>query len=348
MSFAQRLQRAWWLPDARGLALWLTPLSVLYCLLARIHLGLFRLGLRRVEAAPVPVIVVGNLIVGGAGKTPTVIALVRALRHAGWTPAVISRGYGRKDDAVRAVTTACTAAEVGDEPLLIHIRTGAPVFVGRDRIAAAEAACRAHPQVNVIVSDDGLQHWRLGRRLQVVVFDERGVGNGRLLPAGPLRETVPLQLPPRTLVVYNAVGATTSLPGCVADRSLAGAVPLDGWWRGTAPTMHALHALRGHKVYAAAGLASPERFFKMLEAEGLHIERLPLPDHYHYRQVPWPASATTDVLVTEKDAIKLHPDAQGEARVWVVALDLRLPSAFIAEALRLLQDSLNPLSRHDA
>ncbi|MEW6705497.1 MAG: tetraacyldisaccharide 4'-kinase [Pseudomonadota bacterium] len=338
MSLAQRLQRSWWRPDRSALSLALAPLTWLYRLLAAAHRDLYRYGLRPVACAPMPVVVVGNLVAGGAGKTPTVIALVRALRQAGWIPGVISRGYGRRGAGVQVVTTACTASEVGDEPLLIHLRTGAPVSVGRDRVAAAQALCRAHPTVNLLIADDGLQHWRLARDLQVLVFDDRGVGNGCLLPAGPLREALPSHLPPNTLVAYNAPSASTPLPGCVLDRRLGGAVLLSEWWRGVPPTQSALHALRGRPIWAAAGMAHPERFFRMLEAEGLQIERLPLPDHHDFRQLPWPPSAS-DVLVTEKDAIKLHPDGQGGVRVWVVALDLRLPVAFVAEAQRILNSS---------
>jgi len=345
MSLSERLQRSWWRPEGDALSLLLTPLSLLYRLLFAAHRDLFRHGLRTVARAPMPVVVVGNLVVGGAGKTPTVIALVRALRQAGWIPGVVSRGYGRQGHAVQVVTGACTAAEVGDEPLLIHLRTGAPVAVGRDRVAAAQALCRTHPTVNLLISDDGLQHWRLARDLQVLVFDDRGIGNGRQLPAGPLREPLPDALPPHTLAVYNAASASTPLPGCVADRRLVGAVPLADWWRGAAPSLAALHALKGRTVLAAAGMAHPERFFRMLEAEGLRIERLPLPDHFDFRRLPWPAGAG-DVVVTEKDAIKLHPDAQGDVRVWVVALDLRLPAAFIAEAQRILRRYQAP-DRHD-
>lgn len=345
MSVAERLQRAWWRPAPSGASVLLAPAVALYRLLFAAKRDLYRFGLRPVARAPMPVVVVGNLIVGGAGKTPTVIALVRALRQAGWTPGVVSRGYGRQGAGVQVVDTSCTAAEVGDEPLLIHLRTGAPVAVGRDRVAAAEALCRVHPTVNLLVSDDGLQHWRLARDLQVLVFDERGVGNGRLLPAGPLRETLPDQLPPHTLVVYNAPSASTPLPGCVLDRRLSGAVSLAEWWRGGSPSLRVLHALRGRPVIAAAGMAHPERFFRMLEAEGLQIERMPLPDHHDFRRLPWPASAA-DVVVTEKDAIKLHPDAQGGVRVWVAALDLRLPAAFVAEAQRILRAAPVP-QRHD-
>lgn len=338
---AERLQREWWRPAPRSLSQVLRPLSAVYRLMSRAA------SKTSAPSLNVPVLVVGNLVVGGAGKTPTVIALVHALRHAGWTPGVISRGYGRKGDEVRPVTTRNTAQEVGDEPLLIHLRTAAPVFVGRDRVAAARALCSAHPQVDLLISDDGLQHHRLARQLQVLVFDDRGVGNGLLLPAGPLREPLPNALPPHTLVVYNAAHASTPLPGCIAVRRLAGAAALGDWWRGQSPSLATLHALRGRRVLAAAGMAHPERFFHMLEAEGLQIERLPLRDHHAFRRIPWPA-ATTDVLVTEKDAIKLHPLAQGSTRVWVVALDLRLPAAFVAEAQRILRTTSLALHRHDA
>jgi len=341
MGLAARLQRSWWRPGASGWAVALSPVEALYRALSGLQRDLYRFGLRRVARAPMPVVVVGNLIAGGAGKTPTVIALVRALRQAGWTPGVVSRGYGRSTRGVEAVSTARSAEEVGDEPLLIHLRTGAPVVVGRDRVAAAEALCRAHPSVDLLISDDGLQHWRLARDLQVLVFDERGAGNGRLLPAGPLREAMPSQLPLNTLVVYNAPSASTPLAGCVADRRLSGAVSLAEWWRGTPPSLATLHALGGAPVVAAAGMAHPERFFRMLEDEGLQLQRLALPDHHAFRHPPWPPSST-DVVVTEKDAIKLHPDAQGGVRVWVVALDLRLPAAFIAEAQRILRSASLP------
>jgi tetraacyldisaccharide 4'-kinase len=219
------------------------------------------------------------------------------------------------------------------------LRTGAPVWVGRRRVAVARALCAAEPAVDVIVSDDGLQHRALARQAQVIVFDERGVGNGLLLPAGPLREPLPSRVPAASVVLYNAARPSTPLPGWTAQRRLAGAVSLAGWWRGEPASLAALHALRGREVLAAAGLAAPERFFTMLETQGLRIRRLPLPDHHRFTAPPWPADSG-DVLVTEKDAVKLRPDAAGAAasgpRVWVVALDFDLPPDFIAAVLSLL------------
>ena len=181
MSFSQRLQREWL---AGGpLVQLLQPLSALYGLLLRARM-------RRVipQTLPVPVIVVGNWIVGGAGKTPTTLALLSLLKAMGIQAGVISRGYGRSADAVALVSRTSSAAKVGDEPLLIHLRTGVPVAVGRDRVATARALLQAHPALQILVSDDGLQHLRLPRALAILVFDERGIGNGRLLPAGPLRQ----------------------------------------------------------------------------------------------------------------------------------------------------------------
>ncbi len=323
------LQRHVWRARPSALSRAIQPLSWLYGAVAAVLHAPYRLGLRQPARLPVPVVVVGNLVVGGAGKTPTVIALVLWLREHGRHPGVVSRGYGRRDDAVRAVDDDATAGDVGDEPRLIARRTGAPVVVGRDRVAAAQALLRAHPQVDVLVSDDGLQHHRLPRDLAIVVFDERGVGNGLRLPAGPLRAPMPRVVPPRTLVLYNAERPTTPWPGACVRRALGGAVALDAWWRGEPPTAAALAALRGRPLVAAAGIASPQRFFAMLDSLGLAFERLPLPDHHDYATLPWPAG-TRDVVVTEKDAVKLDAARVGATRVWVATLDFAFDPAFDA------------------
>ena len=297
---------------------------------------LYRIGLLSTRRVAVPVIVVGNLIAGGAGKTPTVLAVVTVLRAQGWRPGVISRGYGRSDDGlVVHVGEDTPVAQAGDEPLLLHVRAGVPVVVARDRVAAARALLSRHPEVDVIVSDDGLQHLRLARDVQLLVFDDRGAGNGWLLPAGPLREPLPRRVPPRTLVLYNAARPSTALPGHLACRRLAGAVPLSGWWRGTEPSPQALQQLAGRPLIAAAGMAHPAKFFGMLRAAGLSIEELPLPDHFDFCALPWPADAA-DVIVTEKDAVKLQPGRLGATRVWVVPLDFRLDANFEQALIALL------------
>jgi tetraacyldisaccharide 4'-kinase len=322
-----RLQAEWLTGGPLSAAL--LPLSWLY----RGLLGLRRLayasGLRRVPALPVPVIVVGNWIVGGAGKTPTTLALLDHLRARGLRAGVVSRGYGREGDEVRLVTRVSTAREVGDEPLLIHLRGRVPVAVGRDRVAAARALLKAEPGLQLLVSDDGLQHWRLTRQLSVLVFDERGLGNGRLLPAGPLRQ------PPETpaadqLIVYNAPRASTPLAGFVAERRLAGAVSLADWWAGRPASMAALLDLRQQPgLLAVAGVARPQRFFDMLAALGLQLQTLALPDHDDFATLPW-ASDVAGIVLTEKDAVKLPPERVGALPVWVVALDFSPGPAFKA------------------
>ncbi len=339
-AFEQRLQRAWL---ARGpLARALLPLAALFGAVGAVRLALYRWGWCQTQTLPVPVIVVGNLVVGGAGKTPTVMAIVRLLRRHGRVPGIISRGHGRRGASCLEVRSGTPVSKCGDEPLLLRLRTGAPVAVGRDRVAAARLLLARHPDVNVIVSDDGLQHLRLGRTAQVLVFDERGAGNGWLLPAGPLREPLARTAPARSVVLYNAVAATTRWPGSVAQGLLAGVVPLAAWWQGQAAALPALVALRGRPLVAAAGVARPQRFFGMLRDAGLSITPMPLPDHHDFKTLPWTA-ATADVVLTEKDAVKIDPQRIGSTRVWVAALDFAPPAAFDAALLALLPMLVNPL-----
>lgn len=334
---SERLQAEWLTGGPLSAAL--LPLSWLYRGLLGLRRLAYAVGLKQVQTLPVPVIVVGNWIVGGAGKTPTTLALLEQLRARGLRAGVVSRGYGREGDGVRLVTRVSTAREVGDEPLLIHLRGQVPVAVGRDRVAASRALLKAEPGLQVLVSDDGLQHWRLPRQLSVLVFDERGLGNGRLLPAGPLRQ--PPEAPgPSQLVVYNAPMASTPLPGFVATRRLAGAVPLADWWAGQPARMDVLLGLRAQRgLLAVAGVARPQRFFDMLTGLGLQLQTLPLPDHDDFAALPW-ATDVAGVVLTEKDAVKLTPERVGSLPVWVVALDFSPGPAFAAA----LDHQLNTLS----
>ncbi len=340
MAWAERLeaglQRLWWRPRPGLAAQCLRPLAWCFAVAAALRRAFYALGWREARTAPVPVVVVGNLVVGGAGKTPTVMALVQALQLAGWTPGVISRGHGRRLDSPMAVHADSPADIVGDEPLLLHLRTRAPVSVARRRVEAARALCAAHAEVDVLVADDGLQHLALARDVQVLVFDERGVGNGLLLPAGPLRQPLPRYVPVNSHVLYNADRPSTPWPGALALRSLAGATSLRNWWHGAPATMQTLQDLGGRPLLAAAGMAAPERFFGMLRTLGLEITPLAMRDHFDYVQLPWPAD-TADVLITEKDAVKLRGKPLGATRVWVVTLDFRLPEDFVASVLNNLR-----------
>lgn len=324
-TLADRLQQEWLTGGPLSAAL--LPLSWLYRGLLALRSLSYRVGLKRSETLPVPVIVVGNWIVGGAGKTPTTLALLDLLRARGLRAGVVSRGYGRDGDGTHLVSSGSTAREAGDEPLLIHLRGQVPVAVGRDRVAAARLLLASHPELDLLVSDDGLQHWRLPRSLSLLVFDERGLGNGHLLPAGPLRQP-PAARADGQLVVYNAERPSTALPGFIASRRLAGAVPLADWWAGRPATPDTLLALRNRDgLIACAGLARPQRFFDMLAGLQLQVDTLALPDHADFATLPWPDDAR-GILLTEKDAVKLSPERIGALPVWVVTLDFSLGADF--------------------
>lgn len=315
------------------------PLSWLYGLLSGVHGGLYRSGVLKVLPSPRPVIVVGNLVAGGAGKTPAVMAIVRWLKAQGHIPGVVSRGHGRSGAGTALVGPHSRADEVGDEPLLIHRRTGSAVAVGADRAAAARLLSQHCPQVDVVVSDDGLQHHRLGRDIELLLFDERGAGNGLLLPAGPLRQHLPAEVGERRLVLYTHGRQSTLLAGFSGQRRLAGVVPLADWWADPNSSPLPLSTLVGRPLLAVAGLARPEPFFDQLQAAGLTIRRHPLPDHDRLDVLPW-GPDDADVVLTEKDAVKIGPERVGTTRVWVATLDFEPEPAFYAALSRLLRPAL--------
>jgi tetraacyldisaccharide 4'-kinase len=288
----QQLPRIW---TSRGWIAWLLrPIALIHAALLCIRSFLWRRGWRRAHRLPVPVIVVGNVVAGGAGKTPLTIALVKHLQKQGWQAGVISRGHGRLSGDVRAVLPGSLPSEVGDEPLLIQQKTCAPVWVASQRAEAGRALLKAHPQVNILVCDDGLQHWALARDLEICVMDARGVGNGWLLPAGPLREHWPR---PVDLLLHTGANGLTG--GFQAQRQLA---PLAHDAQGRSM---ALSSLIGQPVDAVAGLARPEAFFAMLRAVGLKLNQTTaLPDHFDYAQ-GFPMASDRHLLCTEKDAVKL-------------------------------------------
>lgn len=323
-GFAQRLPRLWYRRDLAGILLPLLPVSWLFRCLVALRRLLFRLGLMPSFALPVPVIVVGNLTVGGSGKTPLVLWLVKHLRQRGWNPGIISRGYGGTATGVTQVAVEADAAAVGDEPLLLARRSGVPVFIGSDRVAAGQALLAKHPGCDVVVSDDGLQHYRLRRAADIVVFDGRGAGNGRLLPAGPLREPLS-RLARATALVWN--GAAGDLGGhdagmpCFTMR-LAGRrfVSLADSSRNCPP-----EALRGRALHAVAGIGDPARFFAQLVALGLEFSPHPFPDHHVYQVEDFAFVGDGVLLMTEKDAVKCAGLALPEA--WVLPVEACLEDA---------------------
>jgi tetraacyldisaccharide 4'-kinase len=278
----------------------LLPLARTYGLLVRCRKVLYRLGWRTVERVTVPVVVVGNVVAGGAGKTPVVMALIEHWQARGLNVGVISRGYGRRSTGCLEVTARTQASQVGDEPSLIHQRTHAPTFVAERRIDAARALLAAHPATQLIISDDGLQHLAMHRDLEIGVFDDRGVGNGWLLPAGPLREPWPR---PLDLVLHS--GTHPAFDGFVATRALqAVAHRADGL------SMHLseLARLSDQPLLALAAIAQPETFFAMLRTHGLtRFDNLALPDHYNFESFKANKYEGYRLICTEKDAVKLWP-----------------------------------------
>lgn len=287
----------------------------------------------RAAPLPVPVVVVGNISVGGTGKTPFVIWLVERLRHWGWRPGIVSRGYGgRAPEYPWPVTAGSEAAHCGDEPLLLARRLGVPLMVDPDRRRAAQALLREQG-VDIVVADDGLQHYRLARDFEICVVDgRRGLGNGWLLPGGPLREP-PSRLDAVDLVVVNGEGwsAPTSTPALSMRLALGDAWPLAG-----GPAMP-LFRWYGKTVHAVAGIGNPSRFFDALTAEGVEVIAHPFPDHHRFRASDLDFDDDLPVLMTEKDAVKCLSFAP--ATCWAVPASARIePEA--AEAVRKSLDAL--------
>lgn len=315
-GLSTRLLQAWQHRGPLAWALW--PVSLVLGALVALRRQAYRRGWLASHRVPAVVIVVGNVVAGGAGKTPTVLALVAWLRRRGLVVGVVSRGHGRQTDDCREVTTSSQAHEVGDEPLLIQRHSGAPVFVARLRAQAAQALLSQHPATQVIVCDDGLQHLALQRDIELCVFDDRGVGNGFLQPAGPLREPWPR---PVDLVLHT--GEHPAFAGYRAHRQLA-AVAHNGHGE-TCP----IDVLRQQAWHALAGIAHPERFFSMLQDLGLDVpQTTALPDHHDFRLGLPPTQAGLGLLCTEKDAHKLwaiRPDA------WALPLQFEPEPAFWAD-----------------
>lgn len=263
---------------------------------------MYRIGLLQRERLPVPVVVVGNITVGGTGKTPLVIHLARALRALGRHPGIVSRGYGGETVEAVEVTPSSDPGAVGDEPLLLARRSACPVFVGRNRAAVGRSLLARHPECDVIIADDGLQHYRLARDVEIAMFDERGVMNGWSLPAGPLREPVS-RLAQVDAVVLNGVGVP-SAP--TLDRPVfVMRLPGDIFQRLDDPLMTCCAAeLAGDKLHAVAGIGTPQRFFDRLREMGLSFVEHAFADHHAYRAEDL-AFAGDAILTTEKDAVKL-------------------------------------------
>jgi tetraacyldisaccharide 4'-kinase len=301
----------------RGLLAWLLwPVSLAFGVVVLTRRLLYGIRVFKSQHPGIPVIIVGNLTVGGSGKTPLVIWIAEFLKSKGWSPGIVSRGYGAKVEAPRAATLASDAAEVGDEPILLSRRSGCPVWIGPERVRVAAVLRREEPKVDVLVLDDGLQHYAMRRDIEIAVVDARGFGNGFLLPAGPLRE------PGWRLKTVDAVVAHgSSIPGY--------GMRLDGE---TAHRMtdarerQPLKAFAGQKVHAVAGIGDPNRFFVHLGRAGIQVLPHPFPDHHRFTPRDLEFGDDAPVMLTEKDAVKLRSVAR--AHWWVLPVTAKLDPAF--------------------
>ena len=286
--------------------------------------ALYRWGVLKQQRLPVPVLVVGNLIIGGAGKTPVARALAQQLQALGWRPGIISRGYGRKVPGIRAVGAGDPPQHVGDEPLL-YAQDGIPVFVGEQRAAAGRALLAANPGVNILIADDGLQHLGLARDLEVVVFDQRGIGNGNLLPAGPLRESLARLADPLVHgIIIQGHPDQTGWPNL--PRFNMTLLPDEVYALNDPVRKLSLKDLAGQSVLALAGIGHPERFFNMLREHGLQVEGLSFPDHHDFKPQDIPPTRLP-VMMTEKDAVKCKEYAAKHDNWFVVPVSARFSPA---------------------
>jgi len=334
-GMASRLHQAWQTRSVVSIAL--RPLSWLAHAVAAGKRIVFRRGWKRSYRSQLPVIVVGNLYVGGTGKTPFLLAAIAALQARGWQPGVVSRGYGvRVGKLPRAGCGQLDAAQFGDEPSLIAAETGVPVSVHPQRALAAQALIDQFPDVDVVLSDDGLQHLALARDIEILVEDARGIGNGLMLPAGPLRE--PAARRGEVDAIVRNVGSDALEPSThdeATDPRQVRMQVLPALARrlsdGTTSPLAAL-GQQGGRIAAAAGIGQPERFFESLRRAGVRLaETLSLPDHFDYAASPFEAVDAEIILITGKDAVKCA-DLR-DPRLWVVPVSVQFSDPFFFDWL---------------
>jgi tetraacyldisaccharide 4'-kinase len=357
------LQNHWY--RTTRLQLILFPLSLVFRALVAIRRILYRDHILSSEQLLLPVIVIGNITVGGTGKTPLTLALAQQLIERGWHPLIISRGYGGTSRQPRLVSESSDAHQVGDEPLMMARRDICPVWIGKDRAATARTALQAHPQCDVVLCDDGLQHYRLQRDAEIAVIDgERGFGNGRMLPAGPLREpvsrlqsvdavvvNVQARFPHPNPLPHAGEGTNESLREFQFDGSDAAADQYamgpdvnmmhlggDVFYNLLQPARKASAAdFKEFKNHAVAGIGNPQRFFQHLETLGISFTPHAFPDHHPYSASDLAFADCDAILLTEKDAVKCA--AFADARYWVLRVDARIDPALLEHILRKLKSN---------
>lgn len=329
------LQNHWY--RITRLQLILFPISLVFRALVAMRRVLYRDHILNSEQLLLPVIVIGNITVGGTGKTPLTLALAQQLVERGWHPLIISRGYGGNARQPRQVNENSDAHQVGDEPLMMARRNICPVWIGKDRAATARAALQDQPQCDVVLCDDGLQHYHLQRDAEIAVIDGmRGFGNGRMLPAGPLREPVS-RLQAVDAVVVNggdiAAGQYATHPNAYVMH-LGGEV----FYNLLDPARKASAAdFLPSKNHAVAGIGHPQRFFQHLESLGISFTPHAFPDHHPYSASDLAFADCDAILLTEKDAVKCA--AFADARYWVLRVDAQIDPALLEHILRKLKSN---------
>ncbi|MBL1275329.1 MAG: tetraacyldisaccharide 4'-kinase [Ectothiorhodospiraceae bacterium] len=310
-----------------GITLLLLPVSWLFCAIAVLRRLLYGIGILKVHQISVPVIIIGNISVGGTGKTPLVTWLVEQLRQEGYTPGLISRGYGGKSTHwPQQVRPDSDPRMVGDEAVLLSQRTNSPMAVGPNRVDAANALL-SYNECDVIVADDGMQHYALGRDVEIAVVDSvRRFGNGHCLPAGPLREPLSRMKTVDIVVANGVAGLREFRMELVPDRLRNIALP---------EKSTSLEFFTGKTVHAVAGIGHPERFFRQLEKHGITVIEHPFPDHHPFAPEDIDFSDDLPVLMTEKDAVKCQDFANKQH--WLVPVAAKLDERMMPLVLRLLK-----------
>ena len=311
------LDQLWYGKSRLRWLLW--PFSLIYRLVVAIKAAAYHRGIAKIISFDVPVIVVGNITVGGTGKTPLCIALCDLLKQQGFRPGLVSRGYGGKASTwPQVVTPDSDPILVGDEPVLLVRRSGCPMVVGPDRVAAVQRLL-ADYKCDVVISDDGLQHYRMGRQVEIIVLDKaRGLGNGLCLPAGPLRESS-IRLETVNHVIINGTDMHIRAGKITALNDKHNVLTAE--------------AMAGKQVCAVAGIGNPQRFFDSLKSLNLDFTTTVFSDHHAFKPEDLSDISADIIIMTEKDAVKCR--AFADSRCYVLPISAELSAA---TAARLLTD----------
>ncbi|CAB1277149.1 tetraacyldisaccharide 4'-kinase [Candidatus Nitrosacidococcus tergens] len=328
MLFLTNIITRYWYHKYRSYRL-LIPLSLLYKLIIKIRRWAYLKGILPTHTLPIPVLVVGNLTVGGTGKTPLIIWLALFLKQQGYCPGIISRGYGGHAlHYPQWVSSTSDPKFVGDESVLLAKRTGCPIVVSPNRVNGAKTLL-AHTQCNILLSDDGLQHYNLGRDIEILIIDGiRRFGNNHCLPAGPLRE------PPNK---ENIVDLTVVNGGKAEDNEYLMTLRFQNVYNLKTQEICSLEAFKQSKIHAIAGIGHPERFFTQLEAQNLSIYRRSFPDHHNFNPQELNFRDKIPIVMTEKDAVKCISFA--EDHYWYLPVNASLPNSFKEKVLDLVQEA---------